>query len=164
MYVCTVAVSHLIRYVLVPVGMKQSISGHSSRHCDGRTPAGSGPPKEKAMDRQKGDAVKFLFPLGQGCYEVVWKGAESDTSTSKTSLRGWNSRGMTRSLGQNKKHTYTSLHTQRYRQTLHTTHIILVLYIAMVQNWHVSNAISFFPLPFTHIKSHPHTEKMPSGL
>ena len=52
-----------------PVGMKQSISGHSFRRRDGRTPAGSEPQwgkKKKAIDRQRAEAVKILFPSGRG--------------------------------------------------------------------------------------------------
>lgn len=68
-----VAVYHLITKVLLPVGMKQSISGHSSRHRDGRVPVRSGPPKQKAMDRQKEEAVKFMSPSGQ---RGLWDGGE----------------------------------------------------------------------------------------
>lgn len=52
-----------------PVGTKQSISGHSFRRRDGQTPAGSEPQrgrKKKAIDRQRAEAVKILFPSGRG--------------------------------------------------------------------------------------------------
>lgn len=44
--------------------------------------------KQKAMDRQKGKAVTFLSPSGLRGYEVVEKGAKSDTNTSKLPSRG----------------------------------------------------------------------------
>ena len=58
-----------------------------------------------------------------------WKGAKSDSNTSK--LASGSDTDMTWRLWQNKKHTYTDPHTHT-----HTTRtIILVLCIAMVQNW-----------------------------
>ena len=54
---------------------------------DGHPPE-RGPEGKKAMDRQKGEAVQFLFPSGRWGYEVVWKGARSDSSTSKLASGG----------------------------------------------------------------------------
>lgn len=114
---------------------KASLDIHSGIVMDGQPPD-QDPRGKKAMDRQKVEAVKFLFPSGRvGLWGSV-EGCQIRYQHIKTSLRGWYSRGMTWSLWQNKKHTYTGPHTENT--------IILALYIARVQNWHMSNAI-FLP-------------------
>lgn len=105
------------------------------------------------MYRQKGEAVKFLFPAGQGGYEVVWKGAKSDTTTSKQALGVIRARNDMDSLGKQRQ-CYPDPDTQTFRHTAHT--IIFSLYIAIMKNWHMSNPISFsFLLSFhTHTITH----------
>lgn len=111
-------------------------------------------PKEKVMYRQKGEAVKFLFPAGQGGYEVVWKGAKSDTTTSKQALGVIRARNDMDSLGKQRQ-CYPGPDTQTFRHTAHT--IIFSLYIAIMKNWHMSNPISFSFLLSFHTQNHPHT-------
>lgn len=68
------------------------------------------------MYRQKGEAVKFLFPAGQGGYEVVWKGAKSDTTTSKQALGVIRARNDMDSLGKQRQ-CYPDPDTQTFRHT-----------------------------------------------
>lgn len=92
--------------------MKQSISGHSFRHCDGRTPVGSRPLKQKTIDGQKGKAGKFLSPSGQRGYEVVQKGAKSDSSTSKLASGGEQTRDDMERWAKQKAHIHSGACTK----------------------------------------------------
>lgn len=109
------------------------------------------------MYRQKGEAVKFLFPAGQGGYEVVWKGAKSDTTTSKQALGVIRARNDMDSLGKQRQ-CYPGPDTQTFRHTART--IIFSLYIAIMKNWHMNNPISF-SFVFPHTKSPTYSEKCP---
>lgn len=102
--------SDFLFFFSAPVGTKQSISGHSFRRRDGRTPAGSEPQrgrKKKAIDRQRAEAVKILFPSGRGGLWGSAEGCQIRYRHIKTRLGEPNSRGMTWSLGQKTKSALT---------------------------------------------------------
>lgn len=106
------------------------------------------------MDRQKGNPATFLSPSGQGGYEVVEKGAKSDTSTSKLALRCDSVEEWHDVLGKTK-----STFTQACIHNLTPHTFTLVLYIAVVQNWHMGCHL-FFPLPFAHTENESPTHTL----
>ena len=139
-----------------PVGMKQSISGHSFRRRDGRTPAGSEPQwgkKKKAIDRQRAEAVKILFPSGRG---GLWGGEEglpNQIPAHQDSPRGAKqSRNDMKSRAKNKKRTYTEI-----IQTQHTqSFLFCISQRCKTDTWAMSSFFSLPPLTHTQI-THPHT-------
>lgn len=104
------------------------------------------------MYRQKGEAVKFLFPAGHGGYEVVWKGAKSDTTTSKQAPEVIRARNDMDSLAKQKAVLSRPTYTDSQENT-----IIFSLYILIMKNGRMTNSISFFPVLFQHTQTHLHT-------
>lgn len=106
------------------------------------------------MYRQKGEAVKFLFPAGQGGYEVVWKGAKSDTTTSKQALGVIRARNDMDSLGKQRPR-YTDIQT-------HSTHNhIFLIHCNHEKLAHEQPYLILFSFVFPHTKSPTYSEKCP---
>lgn len=106
---------------------------------------GNGSTERKGCKISVSFRARGLWGSGEGCqirYQHI-----------KTSLRGWNRQGMTWSVGQNKKHTYTGPHTQS--NNAHNP--ARSIYCNDAKLTHRLPALSFLSPLHTHRDSHPHT-------